>query len=237
MMVGMNFSPQWRRWIKECISTASASVLINGSPSTNFSLERGIRQGDPLSPFLFLIVAQDLSMLVKKIVKIGLLEADEVGKEKNKVSHLQYADDTIFSCPAKITNIRAIKHILRNFELVLGLNFQKCEVLGINVEESVMRNMAEYLQCKVSRNPFSYLGVNVGINHRLSKAWSSLIEKVKSHLNSWSGKHLSFGGRITLIQSVLSALPIYNLSFYRLPKMVLCELIRLQRKFLLGGEV
>lgn len=237
MMEGLNFSSRWRMWIRECVSTASASVLINGSPSENFEFERGIRQGDPLSPFLFLIVAEGLSLLVKKAVEIGVLEASEVGRNKVKVSHLQYADNTIFTCPAKMDNIVAIKQILRNFELVSGLkvNFHKCELLGINVDEPDLQRMADFTLSRVSKNPFSYLGICVGINHRLKRSWSALMDKVRRRLNSWSGKFLSFGGRITLIQSVLSALPTYYFSFYRIPKSVLSDLASTQRKFLWGG--
>lgn len=127
MMKKINFSIKWGKWILECVSSASASVLVNGSPSGNFNLGRGLRQGDPLSPFLFLIVAKGLSLLVSKAVEIKLLEAVEIGKEKVRVSHLQYADDTRFLCPGKLEYISVIKAILRNFELLSGLsvNFDK----------------------------------------------------------------------------------------------------------------
>lgn len=159
-----------------------------------------------------------------------------MGRNKVKVSHLQYADDTIFTCPAKMSNIIAIKHILRNFELVSGLkvNFQKCAILGINTDNLMVENMARYLLCVVGKIPFSYLGMNVGINHRLARSWSMLIDKVRRRINSWKGKNLSFGGRITLIQAVLSAVPIYYLSFYRIPKNIIRALTGLQRRFLWG---
>lgn len=106
---------------------------------------------------------------MKKVVEIGLFEAAEIWKNKIAVSHLQYADDTIFACPARVSNLVAIKQILRNFELVSGLkvNFNKCELMGLNVESQDIRNVAEYLQCKVSKNPLVYLGISVGVNHRL----------------------------------------------------------------------
>lgn len=66
MMKAMNFLTKWIAWIKECISTASASVLVNGSPSEKFRLERGIRRSDPLSPFLFLVVTEGLNALTRK---------------------------------------------------------------------------------------------------------------------------------------------------------------------------
>lgn len=220
MLKGMNFPSKWRRWVCEFLSSAWTSFLINGSPSDNFNLERGIRQGDPMSPFLFLIVAEGLSLLVKRAVEIGILEASEVGRNKVKVTHLQYANDTIFTCPAKMSNI---------------VNFHKCALLGVNTEISLVENMARYLQCKVSKVLFSYLGLNIGINHWLLRSWSILIEKVRRRINSWKGKNLSFGGRITLIQSVLSSVPIYYLSFFRLPKTTIRVLANIQRKFLWGG--
>lgn len=109
MMQGLNFCPKWRAWIRKCVSSASASssVLINGSPTGEFKLERGLRQGDPLSPFLYLIVAEGLSLLIEKEISTSQLEPIEVGRDRVQVSHLQYADDTIFVCPSKMENIRA----------------------------------------------------------------------------------------------------------------------------------
>lgn len=87
-----------------------------------------------------MIVAEGLSLLVNRAVDLGILEAAEVGFKRIKISHLQYADDTIFSCTGKMSNMEAIKHVLRNFEMISGLkvNFNKCAVLGINMEENLV---------------------------------------------------------------------------------------------------
>lgn len=77
-----------------CVSTASVNVLVNGSLSGKFRLERGLRQGDPLSPFLFLIVAEGLNLLAKEAVRVGLLKVALVGKDNIEVSHIQYANDS-----------------------------------------------------------------------------------------------------------------------------------------------
>lgn len=82
--------------MRECVTTASVNMLVNGSPLGEFAVRRGIRQGDPLSPLLFLVAAEGLNLLTKKVVTEGLLKAVAVGKDKVKISHIQYADDTMF---------------------------------------------------------------------------------------------------------------------------------------------
>ncbi|XP_071686954.1 uncharacterized mitochondrial protein AtMg01250-like [Rutidosis leptorrhynchoides] len=91
----IGFGTKWISWIKECLKSASISILFNGSPTKEFSLEKGVRQGDPLSPYLFILAAEGLNVLTKKALDVGLIKGAEVGKQKIVVSHLQYADDTI----------------------------------------------------------------------------------------------------------------------------------------------
>lgn len=93
----LNFNPRWRSYIKACVSSAYASVLVNGCPLTEFKLNKGLRQGDPLSPFLYLLVVEGLNLLVNRAVEIGCLEAAVIGTKKIPVSHLQYADNTMFT--------------------------------------------------------------------------------------------------------------------------------------------
>lgn len=212
-------------------------MLINDSHSGEFKLEREIRQGDSLSLFLYLIVAEGLSLLVSKAVETNIIEAVEVGVENIKVSHLQYADDTIFTCTGKMDNVRGIKNILRNFELMSGLkvNFNKCSIWGINVEHNLVERMADALGCEVGSPPFLYLGLKIGINHMRATLWNNLIDRIRRRLTKWNGRYLSLGGRITLTQAVLSTIPIYCLSFNRLPKKTLKAITKLQRDFLWGG--
>jgi hypothetical protein len=78
VMERMSFPSLWRKWIRECVSTATASVLVNGSPTEEFRLFRGLRQGDPLSPFLFLLAAEGLNILMKAMVDSQLFEGYRV---------------------------------------------------------------------------------------------------------------------------------------------------------------
>jgi len=89
VMSQIGFPTLWRKWKKECIGTASASMLVNGSPTAEFPLKRGLRQGDPLSPFLFLLVAEGLNVLMKAVVDSNLFTGYKFGAHDGlSVSHL-----------------------------------------------------------------------------------------------------------------------------------------------------
>lgn len=160
----MNFPLKWVGWIRECVSTASANVLVNGSLTGEFKMERGIRQGDPLSHFLFLVAAEGLNLLTKRAVARGLLKACKMGRERVEVSHIQYADDTLFMVEGNKENVEALRWLLMNFELVSGLsvNFDKSVAFGVNIERDRLENMVEGWGCRVEKLPIPYLGLKIG---------------------------------------------------------------------------
>ncbi|GKV09632.1 hypothetical protein SLEP1_g21103 [Rubroshorea leprosula] len=229
MMMRLGFNETWRKWIMECLRSSSVSVLINGSPTCQFSVSKGIRQGDPLSPFLFLIVAEGLNGLMASAVDKGTYKGVRVGNEGVMVSHLQFADDTVFFGEASEDNISAVKAIMRTFELASGLkiNFGKSHLMGVGVEERWLTEMAYRLHCKEEELPFKYLGIPVGGNNRRKSMWQSMVQSVEKKLASWKGRFLSMGGRITLINSVLSSLPVFLMSAYLIPKGWLSEGFRM----------
>lgn len=237
MLLLFGFHPKWRMWVMECITTASASVLVNGSSSGEFKLQRGLRQGDPLSPFLFILAAEGLSLLMKRAVNCGIFQPVEIGLKKIQVSHLQFADDTIFMGAASIENIWAMRRILRISELMSGLkvNFEKCCLYGENVNERSLQEWANILGCNVGSLPLTYLGIKVGINHRKYVEWKDVVKKIRARIQRWEGNKFSIGARITLLNSILSSLPTYYLSFYKIPKKALRDIESLQRNFLCVG--
>ncbi|GAU10537.1 hypothetical protein TSUD_419470, partial [Trifolium subterraneum] len=139
MMIKMGFSEGWLKWLRACIFESTMSILINGSPTADFKVERGLRQGDPLSPFLFLIVAEGLTGLMNRAVAIDKFKGYQIG---NNIQFpiLQFADDTILTGDGTWDNIHTIKTVLRGFELVYGLkiNFVKSKLYGINVDTRLL---------------------------------------------------------------------------------------------------
>lgn len=214
MMVRMGFDGVWRKWIKECLSTANVSILVNGSPTEEIALGRGLRQGDPLSPFLFLIVAEGLNMMFSEAKTRGLNQGYKVGDME--VSHLQFADDTLIIGENCSKNIWSIKALLQLFESVSGLkvNFFKSQLLGVNVEDGWLQQAASFLNCKVRVFPFVYLGLSIGADARRKSTWQPVLDKISRRLTAWNSQFLYLGGKIVLLNSVLYALPIYFLSFF-----------------------
>lgn len=164
MLFKLGFNETWRRWIRTCISSASTSILVNGSPTKEFELGRGLRQGDPLSPFLFLIVAEGLNCMISSAKNSGILEGYEIGRDNVPITHLQFADDTIFITKPTARNTWAIKSILRLFEIISGLkiNFSESTIMAVNSREGLLQSAALFLGCNVGAISFKYLGVPVG---------------------------------------------------------------------------
>ncbi|GKU90659.1 hypothetical protein SLEP1_g4626 [Rubroshorea leprosula] len=237
MMQKMGFCEKWRLWIQECLRSSLVSILVNGSPSRQFNVSRGLRQGDPLSPFLFLIIAEGLNGLVTEAIKNGKLEGVEVGNRSFSISHLQYADDTILFGKATEENVWAMKGILRAFELVSGLkiNFNKSQLVGIGVEDDWLNKMSWVLCCKKGTLPFKYLSITIGGSCKRFAFWKPMVDIFERKLATWKGRYLSLGGRITLINSVLSSLPVFWMSMYLVPKGTILLLDKIRRKFLWGG--
>ena len=240
VMGKMGFGGRWLSWIKWCISTASFSVLVNGSPAGFFPSSRGLRQGDPLSLYLFVIGMEVLSCLLNRATVGNYLSGTKItdGRgEEMVISHLLYADDTLLFCRADNDELKFISWILMWFEAVSGLkiNLNKSEILPIGPVAN-MEELASELGCKIGSLPTTYLGLPLGAKHKAQSVWDSVEERFRKRLASWKLHYISKGGRATLIRSSLSSLPIYHLSLFRAPQKVCARLERIQRQFLWGGS-
>ncbi|RVW44362.1 LINE-1 retrotransposable element ORF2 protein [Vitis vinifera] len=115
------FSPRWRSWMRGCLSSVSYAILVNGNAKGWVKAARGLRQGDPLSPFLFTIVADVLSRMLLKAEERNLLEGFRVGRNRCRVSHLQFADDTILFASPREEEVQTLKSLLLVFGQISGL--------------------------------------------------------------------------------------------------------------------
>ncbi|RVW19306.1 LINE-1 reverse transcriptase-like [Vitis vinifera] len=235
----LGFGARWMEWIWWCISTAKFSVLVNGVPAGFFSSTKGLRQGDPLSPYLFVLGMEVLSALLRRAAVGGFFSGCRFwgrGRMELNISHLLFADDTIIFCEARKENMTFLSWILAWFEAASGLriNLAKSELIPVGDVEEI-EEMAVELGCRVGSLPNVYLGLPLGVPHKASSMWDGVEEKMRRRLALWKRQYISKGGRVTLIKSTLASMPIYQLSLFRMPKMVARRLEKLQRDFLWGG--
>ncbi|XP_058775315.1 uncharacterized protein LOC131649574 [Vicia villosa] len=233
MMRRMGFGIRWMRWMESLVFTSNMSVLVNGSPTKEFGVERGLRQGDRISRFLFVVVAEGLKVLVGKAVENGDFMSCNVNGNFF-IDILQFVDDTLLVGNGSWNHLWAIKAVLRGFELVsgLGINYHKSKLIGININPHFLEETTSFLSCRTEAKEFNFLS---GSNPRRISSWRPLLENIKRRLNSWKGRWLSFGGRITLLKPILSSLAIFTLSFYKAPKKIIKEINKMQSNFLWGG--
>jgi hypothetical protein len=235
----MGFGFKWRTWIRTCISTVRFFIMVNGLPLGFFGSSRGLCQGDPLSPLLFLLVMEVLSQLLIRTEEVGLIrgfKASSATVSGLSISHLLFADDTIVFCDADRDQLLHIRMVLACFEAVtgLGVNMGKSELVPVGELRNVDQ-LAEILCCRVGDLPMSYLGMLLGSSFKASSVWNPILEKIERKLAGWKKLYLSKGGCLTLLKSTLSSLPTYFLSLFTIPMHVAERIEKLQRNFLWGG--
>ncbi|MCH88028.1 ribonuclease H protein [Trifolium medium] len=169
---------------------------------------------------------------MRKAVEIARFKPFLVGTEAMPVSLLQYADDTLCIGEAAADNLWTLKAVLRGFEMASGLklNFWKSRLIGINVPNEFMVMASIFLNCRMRRGPFKYLGLPVGANPRLMSTWKPMLDVFRGRIGSWGNKYLSFGGRIVMINVVLNAILVFYLSYLKMPSSVWREVVKIQRK-------
>ncbi|KAE8660741.1 hypothetical protein F3Y22_tig00116951pilonHSYRG00750 [Hibiscus syriacus] len=239
-MKEMGFGNRWSSWITQCLSTASISILVNGSPSEEFAMEKGLRQGCSLSPLLFNIIGEMLHLMLSKAIERGLFQGIIMGNSDNstRLSHLQFADDLIIFCQASINQIKNVKRVLRIFSIMTGLhlNLAKSKLFGINLEEGVLSDWAEQVGCSVGFLPTEYLGLPLGARKNTEALWDPVFKNFSSKLAGWKASCLSLAGRTVLLKSVLTSLPIFFLSLFKMPCNIGKKLNSLMANFLWGEK-
>jgi len=118
----------------------------------------------------------------------------------------------------------------------LKVNFHKSILVGVNIAPSWLNEAASVLRCKVGKVPFMYLGMSIGGNPRRLSFWDPIVNRIKARLSGWNSRFLSFGGRLVLLKSVLTSLPVYALSFFKAPSGIISSIESLFNKFFWGGS-
>jgi hypothetical protein len=237
MLHQKGFGDKWGDWVMKTVKGGKVAIRTNGMTGPYFPTHKGVRQGDPFSPLLFNIAADGLACLIEKAQEMKLITGLVPHIINNGCAYLQYADDTILLIQDNLEYARNLKFILILFEKMSGLkiNFHKSEVYCFGNANNNKEAYAEIFTCPIKKLPICYLGVP--IDHKtLSKTqWANTEEKFEKKLGVWQGRYLSLGGRLTLINSSLSNIPLYMLSLYLAPSAVLKKMDTFRKRFLWCG--
>ncbi|RVX00494.1 LINE-1 reverse transcriptase-like [Vitis vinifera] len=210
-------------------------------PAGFFSNSKGLRQGDPLSPYLFVLGMEVLSTLIRRAGEGGFILGCRLrgrGGEELTVSHLLFADDALIFCKVRREQLINLSWILAWFEAASGLRINLAKRVLIPMGEvDELEELAAELGCRLGALPTVYLGLPLGAQHKTSSSWDGVEERMRRRLAQWKRQYISKGRRITLIKSTLASIPIYLLSLIRIPKAVTKRIEKIQRDFLWGGSL
>jgi ribonuclease HI len=238
ILIQSGFGTITSNWIMGCISSATLAILINGEATKAFHCERGLRQGCSLSPLLFILILEGLSILLKNKQAEGLLKGVKVAGLTH-ILHILFADDVLILTTANYAEWSIIHSILSSFCDVSGLeiNATKSSFLNSNAQEPLKRDLSalfgiDFLELEEG---FTYLGFYLKSSRYTIKDWAWLIDRFEGRILNWKHRFLSLGGRYILIKAVLESLPVYWMALAHIPATVLKSLRQLSFSFLWSG--
>ncbi|GKF45570.1 cysteine-rich receptor-like protein kinase [Tanacetum coccineum] len=158
----MGFTNRFVSWVSACMLDVHFSILINNSPTKEGVMGRGLRQGDPLSPLLFILVTEVMSRMLSSSLNRGLLQGVRLD-DSYSINHSQFADDTILFLYPSTGEINKVRVLVDLFSQMSGLkvSLSKTAMYGINIDQTQLQQYAQLMGCCVGNFPFEYLGVPI----------------------------------------------------------------------------
>jgi hypothetical protein len=226
------------KWIMGCITSVNTTVLVNGTPTDFFKCHRGLRQGCPLSPLIFLLVIEALSKMMIQAVEAGTFQGLKV-VVSTFISHLLFVDDVLIMGSGKLEHWQTFRAILSKFCEATGLsiNCQKSIFLAQNIDPALRHFLLTDFNINIEPldQGLKYLGFSLKPNNYKVSDWTWLLKKIDKRMGNWTFRWLSLGGRLTLASSVLQSIPIYWISLAKAPSSVLQSIQLLINRFIWRG--
>ena len=237
VMLKMGFNNKWVSLMMECISSVSYSILINGSPQGLLKPTRGLRQGDPLSPYLFLLCAEGLHGLLHQAANNKLIRGISLSRGGPQLTHLFFADDSLLFCRDRRDECETLLNILAQYEAGSGQQINREKTTLFFSKSTPASNQTELLQLlgvPAIKEYEKYLGLPSFVGRSRRESFTQIKESIWQRLQGWKQKLLSQAGRETLIKAVVQAISAFSMSCFKLT-MSLCQDIEvLIRKFWWG---
>jgi hypothetical protein len=228
----LGFGQVWCHLILNLLLTSSTQVLVNGVPGQPINLKRGLRQGDPLSPLLFIPVMDILNSLFTRADECGLLHPLAGRSISQRVS--MFADDVVVFVKPVSGDLVVVREILRCLGVASSLqtNLQKSFSYPIRCDNERIELAVQTLGCASKNFPTAYLGLPLSSKKLSAGDHAHWIEKIAAKFPGWKAELLNLAGRITLIKSVISAIPVYLFIALNAPKWVIKAFDKIRRNFL-----
>ena len=190
----MNFSSTGINWIMECISLVQYVILLNGSPTKFFYPSKGLRQGDPISPYLFLLCTNILSIALTQAEKQKQIKGITVGRRGVTFTHLLFANDFIFFFEYDKQSLSRFKEIIMWYCSLSGqcINFAKSKIFCTpNIPPNIQQSLAESLKVNIVLRPSKYLGTEFKLKGRRVMDFQDLVDKMQAKLQRWKARIVS----------------------------------------------
>lgn len=238
MLLALHFPQRFVSWVMACISSPSYSISYNGSLHGYFYGKKGLRQGDPISPLLFVIDMEYVSRILKWQIAQGQFQF-HTRCSRLAISHLCFADDAMFFCHGSTTAVRWLKLGLERFSATSGLHLsaEKSVVFLAGMNEEQCGEICRVLGMQEGSFPIRYLGIPLQSHGVRCEELRVLVRKITGKIQGWSNHHISYAGRVCLIKSVLYSITQFWSQIFFIPKVVLAQVQSLCRSFLWSGEV
>jgi hypothetical protein len=217
-----------------CVTTVRYTIRFNGNMLDPFTPSRGIRQGDPLSPYLFLFVADGLSCLIRRVIEVKSLRELHICRRAPGISHLLFADDSLLFFEASVDQAVVVKSILDKYEQSTGqlVSLGKCSVLyGDQCSLETQAQLKQILKYDTTCFEEKYLGLPVPEGRMKSGKFKPTKEKFSKHASDWSEKYMSSGAKEVLIKSVLQSISTYAMGVFKFPAGSIEDLSHIIRNF------
>lgn len=239
MLDRMGFNDEWIKLVMLCVNTVRYRILINGEPTHQIIPLRELRQGDPLSPYMFILCAEGLSLLLSDAEERGTIHGIRVARSAPAVSHLLFADDSLLFFKAKEQEAHAIKRCLETYEKASGqiVNFQKsCAVFSGNTQSWLRDDICSILAVEHKDDFGKYLGLPSFINRNKRAIFEFIEQKIMQRTSGWNKKYLTNAGKEVLIRSVAQSMPVFAMSIYLLPVSTCMDIERCLNRFWWGSK-
>lgn len=219
-MIRMGFDERWVTLAMETVHLASYAVLINGIKPT-----RRIKQGDPLSPYLFLLCAEGLSAMLKRAEEQRKIQGILSCRGGIHVSHLLFADDCLLFCQAKVEECKNLLNLLHSYEVASGqaINRGKTTLFfSKNTRANIKQSIQSMLGAQVFHDYEQYLGLPMIVGKSKTSTFKGVREKIAKKVIGWKERLISKAGREIFIKTVAQAVSTYMMSIFNIPKQI-CE--------------